>query len=311
MDRAREPPEGALDKNRACAIMAPLVRPLDQNKESQVTQESTVPEFGPVERTILWEQVAEQLMTMLREKHLRPGDKLPPERELATMMQVSRPSLREALRALSMMNVLEVRQGAGTYVTSLEPELLVEHLDFVLSLDDSSLLELFEARKIVEIGIAGLAAQRITDEELAELEAGLARSQETLHHPVDFLQADEELHKAITQAARNPIVDHLLCQRKPALGQVAGHAAEAEIIAHHPRAGCHLEQVDDQLSLLQCVEHEGEIDADVVGVETDGDEVVHDAGQLRHDDADVLGALRHLHPQQSFRRHGVAEVIRH
>ena len=175
-----------------------------------MTQESTVPEFGPVERTILWEQVAEQLMTMLREKHLRPGDKLPPERELAAMMQVSRPSLREALRALSMMNVLEVRQGAGTYVSSLEPELLVEHLDFVLSLDDSSLLELFEARKIVEIGIAGLAAQRITDEELAELEAGLGRSQETLHHPSDFLQADEQLHKTITQAARNPIMSRVI-----------------------------------------------------------------------------------------------------
>ena len=175
-----------------------------------MTQESTVPEFGPVERTILWEQVAEQLMTMLREKHLRPGDRLPPERELAAMMQVSRPSLREALRALSMMNVLEVRQGAGTFVTSLEPELLVEHLDFVLSLDDSSLLKLFEARKIVEIGIAGLAAQRITDEELAELEAGLERSQETLHHPADFLRADEQLHKAITQAARNPIMSRVI-----------------------------------------------------------------------------------------------------
>jgi GntR family transcriptional repressor for pyruvate dehydrogenase complex len=118
--------------------------------------------------------------------------------------------LREALRALSLMNVLEVRQGAGTFVTSLETELLVEHLDFVLSLDESSLIELFEARKIVEIGIAGLAAQRITGEELAELEAGLARSQDALHHPVDFLQADEQLHKTITNAARNPIMSRVI-----------------------------------------------------------------------------------------------------
>jgi GntR family transcriptional repressor for pyruvate dehydrogenase complex len=190
--------------------MGPLVRPIDHNKESLLTQESLEPEFGPVERTILWEQVAEQLMAMLRARHLRPGDKLPPERELAAMMQVSRPSLREALRALTMMNVLEVRQGAGTFVTSLETELLVEHLDFVLSLDESSLIDLFEARKIVEIGITGLAAQRITEEELAELEAGLARSQDALHHPVDFLQADEQLHKTITQAARNPIMSRVI-----------------------------------------------------------------------------------------------------
>jgi DNA-binding FadR family transcriptional regulator len=190
--------------------MAVLVRPIDHSKESLVTQENAAPGFGPVERKILWEQVAEQLMAMLREKRLRPGDKLPPERELAAMMQVSRPSLREALRALSMLNVLEMRQGAGTFVTSLETELLVEHLDFVLSLDESSLLELFEARKIVEIGIAGLAAQRITDEELSELEAGLARSQEALHHPPDFLRADEQLHKTITQAARNPIMSRVI-----------------------------------------------------------------------------------------------------
>lgn len=190
--------------------MGLLVRPIAHSKESLVTLESSAPEFGPVERKILWEQVAEQLMAMLRDKHLRPGDKLPPERELAAMMQVSRPSLREALRALSLMNVLEVRQGAGTFVTSLETELLVEHLDFVLSLDESSLIELFEARKIVEIGIAGLAAQRITGEELAELEAGLARSQETLHHPADFLQADEKLHKTIIKAARNPIMSRVI-----------------------------------------------------------------------------------------------------
>ena len=186
-----------------------LVRPIYHCEGSLVTQENIVPEFGPVQRTILWEQVAEKLMAMLRDKQLLPGDKLPPERELAAMMQVSRPSLREALRALSMMNVLEVRQGAGTFVTSLETELLVEHLDFVLSLDESSLLELFEARKIVEIGIAGLAAQRITDEELAELEAGLAISQQTLHHPADFLHADEQLHKTITKAAQNPIMSRV------------------------------------------------------------------------------------------------------
>jgi GntR family transcriptional repressor for pyruvate dehydrogenase complex len=190
--------------------MGLLVRPIAHGKESLVTQQSAVPDFGPVERKILWEQVAEQLMDMLRDRRLRPGDKLPPERELAAMMQVSRPSLREALRALSLMNVLEVRQGAGTFVTSLETELLVEHLDFVLSLDESSLIELFEARKIVEIGIAGLAAQRITGEELAELEAGLVRSQDALHHPVDFLQADEQLHKTITNAARNPIMSRVI-----------------------------------------------------------------------------------------------------
>jgi len=159
---------------------------------------------------MLWQQIAEQLLVMLQDGQLRPGDKLPPERELAVMMQVSRPSLREALRALTMMNVLEVRQGAGTFVTSLEPELLVEHLDFVLSLEDSSLTSLFEARKIVEVGIMALAAERITDEELADLEAGLLRSEESLEDTAGFLQADLAMHKAVTRAARNPIMSRVV-----------------------------------------------------------------------------------------------------
>jgi GntR family transcriptional repressor for pyruvate dehydrogenase complex len=187
-----------------------MVRPFDQAVESPVAQQSAEPEFGTVERKILWEQIAERLLVMLKDRQLRPGDQLPPERELAAIMQVSRPSLREALRALSLMNVLEVRQGAGTFVTSLETELLVEHLGFVLSLDDSSLFELFEARKIVEQGIVGLAAERITEEEVMELEAGLAGSAEALDHPAAFLQADADLHKIITRAARNAIMSRVV-----------------------------------------------------------------------------------------------------
>jgi GntR family transcriptional repressor for pyruvate dehydrogenase complex len=156
-----------------------------------VAGKSPEPEFGAVDRTILWKQIADQLLAMLRERQLGPGDKLPPERELAAMMQVSRPSLREALRAL-------------------ETELLVEPLDFVVTLDDSSLIELFEARKIVELGIMGLAAQRITEEELAELEAGLSRSRESVNDPAAFLQADVDLHKIITRAARNPIMSRVI-----------------------------------------------------------------------------------------------------
>ena len=164
-----------------------------------MAENSPEPEFAAVDRKILSKQITEQLLAMLKERQLRPGDKLPPERELAAMMQVSRPSLREALRALMMMNVLEVRQGAGTFVTSLETELLVEHLDFVVSLDDSSLPDLFEARKIVELGIVGLAAQRITEEELAELEAGLYRSGEAVNDPVAFL------HTQFNQPGSKPV----------------------------------------------------------------------------------------------------------
>lgn len=166
--------------------------------------------FVPFEKDVLPKKISARLLSLIKEKHLRPGDKLPPERELAVMMQVSRPSLREALQALSLMNIIEIRQGDGTYVTSLEPELLVEPLHFIFSLDDTTLLGLFEARKIVEVGLVDLAAQRITAEEIAGLEDCLAKSLQTAEDPDAFLQADLELHKKIAAAARNPVLQRFM-----------------------------------------------------------------------------------------------------
>lgn len=166
--------------------------------------------FEPFEKDVLPKKITTRLLSLIKEKHLKPGDKLPPERELAAMMQVSRPSLREALQALALMNIIEVRQGDGTYVTSLEPELLFEPLHFVFSLDDSTIYQLFEARKIIEVALADLAAQRITSEEIAGLEACLAKSLRAVEDPEAFLQADLELHKRIVAAARNPIMQRFM-----------------------------------------------------------------------------------------------------
>src|SRR5690606_41971721 len=116
--------------------------------------------FGPVKKNAIAEEIIARLLGLIRDRQLQPGDKLPPERELAAMLGVSRPSLREALRALSVMNVLELRQGDGTYVSSLEPDLLVEHLGLVLSIDDSTFLPLLDTRNIVAVGIVALAAER-------------------------------------------------------------------------------------------------------------------------------------------------------
>lgn len=166
--------------------------------------------YDPIRKSGVAEEISARLLTMIKEKQLHPGEKLPAERELAAMLQVSRPSLREALRALAIMNVIEIRQGDGTYVTSLEPELLVEHLDFVVSLDDATILQLFEARKIVEVGAAALAAKNITDGEIAALENCLAKSIENIHDPQEFLAIDLELHEHILEAAGNPFIKRFL-----------------------------------------------------------------------------------------------------
>ena len=108
--------------------------------------------FGTVTRDALPDQIAARLIALITERQLKAGDRLPPERELAATMGVSRSSLREALRALAMLGVAEMRHGDGTYLTSLEPDALMRPVGLVLALSDSGLEELFEARKLVEPG---------------------------------------------------------------------------------------------------------------------------------------------------------------
>jgi DNA-binding FadR family transcriptional regulator len=227
--------------------------------------------FEPFEKDVLPKKIATRLLFLIKEKHLKPGDKLPPERELAAMMQVSRPSLREALQALAIMNIIEMRQGDGTYVTSLEPELLVEPLDFVFSLNDATLFELFEARKIVEVGIVALAAQRITAAEIQELETCLEKSVKASDNAQAFLEADLELHKRIITAAQNSLLGRFMdsisqlglvsrSRTTEIPGLIKQSAADHQAIvaalkAHNPEAARqamlqHLENVEQKLKAL-------------------------------------------------------------
>ena len=107
---------------------------------------------------------------------LRPGQRLPPEKELGEALGLSRSSLREAVAALELVRVLDVRRGDGTYVTSLDPALLLEALSFTVELHaDDSLLELFAVRRVLEASAAGLAAARLAPADLDELAAILDR----------------------------------------------------------------------------------------------------------------------------------------
>src|SRR3954454_18316726 len=166
--------------------------------------------FGTVSRDGLPEQIAQRLIALVIERQLEAGDRLPPERELAAEMGVSRSSLREALRALAMLGVTEMRHGDGTYLTSLEPAVLMRPVGLVLALSDAGLAELFEARKLVEPGLARLAAERIGDEAAAELCRCAEASQETLQDAEAFMWHHIEVHGLIARAADNAILSRLL-----------------------------------------------------------------------------------------------------
>ena len=166
--------------------------------------------FGTVTRDALPDQIASRLIALITERQLKAGDRLPPERELAAMMGVSRSSLREALRALAMLGVAEMRQGDGTYLTNLQPGSLMRSVGLVLAMSDSGLEELFEARKLVEPGLAKLAAERISDEDAAELAHCAAGTHDVLQDPEAFMWADIELHAKIARAACNAVLERLL-----------------------------------------------------------------------------------------------------
>jgi len=173
-----------------------------------LTSDSSI--FGLFNRDLLPDRIADRLVSLIAERKLRPGDRLPSERDLASMMQVSRPSLREALRALDMMKIVEIRHGAGTFVASLKPERLVEHFEFVFSLDDSTFAQALAARAMLEPSLAAAAAQNATESELAAISACMERVAMSVHDPKLFLEADLEMHQLITAAVHNQIITRFM-----------------------------------------------------------------------------------------------------
>ena len=130
-----------------------------------------------------------------RLRALRPGDRLPKESELAAELGLSRNSLREAVRALSLIRILDVRQGDGTYVTSLDPQLLLEALSFVVDFHrDDTVLEFLAVRRILEPVATGMAAARIAEEELDALRASWTRSGDA-PSVEELVAADLEFHR--------------------------------------------------------------------------------------------------------------------
>ena len=181
-----------------------------------------------IERVPVGEQVARQLLALVQNGSLKPGQKLPPERELSTMLEVSRPSLREALRALSLLGVLRIRQGGGIYVSELDPESLLAPLHFFVSLNDKNLEDLFEARLIVEAENARIAARKISEEDIDRLKKCVDFEAHELNDQDKFIQSDVEFHSIINES-----VDNAFLNRFATSLHVLGKASR-EITGHIP-----------------------------------------------------------------------------
>jgi GntR family transcriptional repressor for pyruvate dehydrogenase complex len=156
------------------------------------------------------DEAIEKIKNMITSGALRAGDRLPREADLAADLGLSRSSLREAVKALELVNILDVRRGDGTYVTSLEPGLLLEALSFIIDFHrDDTVLEFLQVRRILEPAATAMAASKITDTEVAGLRA-LLDELGTGPSIEDLVRSDVEFHRRIAEYAGNSVLTSLL-----------------------------------------------------------------------------------------------------
>ncbi|NKQ51364.1 FadR family transcriptional regulator [Amycolatopsis sp. K13G38] len=152
----------------------------------------------------------EAIKQMIVDGELKPGDRLPREADLAERLGLSRNSLREAVRALSLIHVLDVRRGDGTYVTSLDPSVLMDAMGFVVDFHrDDTVLQFFEARRVIEPVVTGMAATRMPREDIDGL-ATLLDSLGDSPTAEELVANDLEFHRRIAAGAGNPVLASLV-----------------------------------------------------------------------------------------------------
>ncbi|MEV8516919.1 FCD domain-containing protein [Dactylosporangium sp. NPDC051484] len=169
-------------------------------------------EFSPVRRSSAASEAMRSIQEMIVDGRLSPGARLPAERELSELLGISRPTLRETIRSLVSMNILESRHGSGTFVAALDTATLLEPLQFVMALNVRTVDELFEARLLLEPALAALAAARADAAQVAAMRATLSDR--------DRVAADVTLHRLIAEAAGNTLLSTML-QTLSALGRAS------------------------------------------------------------------------------------------
>ncbi len=168
--------------------------------------------IDPERRGTTSEEVISQLREMIHRGELRPGDRLPPERDLAKLLGVSRPTLRAGIRSLAAVGVLHSRQGAGTFVVKADgpPSLDSSPLRLMASLHGFTSAEMFEARQALEMAVAGLAAERATGDQMASMSEEVAGMFASLDDPEQFLVHDVRFHQTVAAASGNRILTSLM-----------------------------------------------------------------------------------------------------
>jgi GntR family transcriptional repressor for pyruvate dehydrogenase complex len=179
----------------------------------------------PIEKVSLNEQILHRLKLFLHQQRFAAGAKLPSERKLAEMLQVSRPSIREALKALSILGIVEPRRGEGTFVKSSLKRKLIPRDDPGNFRDSLDLAELAEARLAIEPFVASITAARASRSDLRRMREHLDAMRENLHDRPRFLHHDLQFHLRIIDACGNSVLKKVLSTVLESLFADAAHIA--------------------------------------------------------------------------------------
>lgn len=211
----------------------------EHTKLVNVSGENARSQFKKVKTTErLYQEVVRQIEERIGRGELKPGDMLPPERVMAEEFGVSRTVIREATKALELQGLVEVQHGRGVMMARPTPERFTESLLRYVRIQQSPLWALHELRSILEVEIAGLAAERRTDQDLQALQGLIERMNKTIDTPAEYVEHDLEFHLMISRAAHNPLFPLVLepvmtlMRESRRVGLTARNAPRRSIGAH-------------------------------------------------------------------------------
>ncbi len=165
-------------------------------------------QFKPIKKDSIVIELTKRIMDYIFSGSIRPGDKLPAERVLSEALGVGRSSVREAMKALTVLGILEVRQGDGTYLRKADSGVLTQSIEWGLLLGERKTMDLIEARKEIEIVLARYAAERWSGNELNELKEILDRMKEATID--DFIEIDVAFHMKVAEMSKNTVLKDIL-----------------------------------------------------------------------------------------------------
>jgi GntR family transcriptional repressor for pyruvate dehydrogenase complex len=228
-----------------------------------------------VEKKRAYEDVVAQIRAFIKDGRLKQGDQLPTERDLSVTFKVSRATIREAIRTLESMKLVQSRQGAGTYVLTSNEENLIQPLAAALFHEKDNIYDIFYVRKIIEPHVAELAANNATPEEINRLAAIIIEHEESVVHGKSGVKFDTAFHGLLGRMSKNSVLERLLSALNDLLEQTRDEylqddeRAKKSILGHH-KVFTAVKNRDCSAALRAMYRHLKEVETIVMGKKRKG-----------------------------------------